>query len=461
MAIHQGDSSIFHSLLWTAIYLGQAWWYIIVPLLVCIRYLIQRYASSLRRYPGPTLASYSRLWKVLSVASGHTELDHIALHRKYGPIVRIAPNELSFSSPKIARDILAAGKGFSKTDFYSVFPPPDNPDIFTETREPVHAQKKRIAAPPYSMNAMLHQSPYIEDLVNLMVSKLDVYANQPEHVCNLGDWLHFLPFDVIGEVAFGHKYGFLDSGTDWCNVIQFIDDVQWYNGIVGQVPFLHPFLLNNPIFKALYKMKYGVPLTMQMALDEIQRRKPFKTKVFQQDERKDLLESLIQAHVATPDRFSEGDVFAVCHGAIGAGADSTASTMQSFFFLLLKHKPIYTKLLSEIDAAYDSGKLSYPHVKWNEAQINIPYFQACLKESMRLRPAVGLNISRQVPAAGAEIDGKWFPGGTRLAVNGWVLHRDKEMFGQDADLYRPERWLEDPEKARIMERHMFQNTTFA
>lgn len=130
--------------------------------------------------------------------------------------------------------------------------------------------------------------------------------------------------------------------------------------------------------------------------------------------------------------------------------------MQSFFFLLLKHKPIHTKLLSEIDAAYDSGKLSYPHVQWGEAQINIPYFQACLKESMRLRPAVGLNISRQVPAAGAEIDGKWFPGGTRLAVNGWVLHRDKEMFGQDADLYRPERWLEDPEKARIMERHMFQ-----
>lgn len=316
MAIHQGDSSIIHSLLWTTIYLGQAWWYIIVPLLVCIRYLIQRYASSLRHYPGPTLASYSRLWKVLSVASGHTELDHIALHRKYGPVVRIAPNELSFSSPKTARDILAAGKGFSKTDFYSVFPPPDNPDIFTETREPVHAQKKRIAAPPYSMNAMLHQSPYIEDLVNLMVSKLDVYANQPGHVCNLGDWLHFLPFDVIGEVAFGHKYGFLDSGTDWCNVIQFIDDVQWYNGIVGQVPFVHPFLLNNPIFKALYKMKYGLPPTMQMALDEIQRRKPFKTKVFQQDERKDLLESLIQAHVAAPDRFSEGDVFAVCHGAM-------------------------------------------------------------------------------------------------------------------------------------------------
>ncbi|KAK3109714.1 hypothetical protein LTR53_016727 [Teratosphaeriaceae sp. CCFEE 6253] len=73
---------------------------------------------------------------------------------------------------------------------------------------------------------------------------------------------------------------------------------------------------------------------------------------------------------------------------------------------------------------------------------------------MRVRPAVGLNITRLVPPEGAEIDGKRVPGGTRVALNAWVLHRDAGVFGRDAKVYRPERWLEGD--ARNMERFMFQ-----
>jgi len=73
-----------------------------------------------------------------------------------------------------------------------------------------------------------------------------------------------------------------------------------------------------------------------------------------------------------------------------------------------------------------------------------------------VRPAVGLNITRLVPPEGAELDGHHFPGGVSIAANGWVLHRDKETFGDDADDFRPERWLEDEENAKKMERYMFQ-----
>lgn len=88
--------------------------------------------------------------------------------------------------------------------------------------------------------------------------------------------------------------------------------------------------------------------------------------------------------------------------------------------------------------------------------LDLSYFQACLKEAMRLRPAVGLNITRHVPKDGAELDGVFLTGDTRVAVNGWVLHRDKEIFGKDADVFRPERWLEDEEIAKKMDRFMFQ-----
>lgn len=126
--------------------------------------------------------------------------------------------------------------------------------------------------------------------------------------------------------------------------------------------------------------------------------------------------------------------------------------MQSFCHHVLREPAIYTRLRDEIDSATASGNLSlFP--QWNETQA-LPYFQACLKEAMRIRPAVGLNITRLVPPEGAEIGGKRFPGGTRVAVNGWVLHRSKEIFGADPKVYRPERWLEDD--AKNMERYMFQ-----
>jgi len=128
--------------------------------------------------------------------------------------------------------------------------------------------------------------------------------------------------------------------------------------------------------------------------------------------------------------------------------------MQSFFYLMLKEPRVYARVCEEVDAAHKDGQLS-PLPTWAEAA-QLTYFQCALKESMRLRPAVGLNITRLVPPGGAEIAGSRYPGGVEVAVNGWVLHRDKEIFGQDADVYRPERWLEDKEKAKIMDRHMYQ-----
>jgi cytochrome P450 len=126
--------------------------------------------------------------------------------------------------------------------------------------------------------------------------------------------------------------------------------------------------------------------------------------------------------------------------------------MQSFSHHVLREPAIYAKIKKELDDATAEGKLS-EMPQWNEVQA-LPYFQACLKEAMRVRPAVGLNITRLVPPEGAEIDGRRFPGGTRVALNAWVLHRNAEIFGRDPKVYRPERWLEGD--AKNMERYMYQ-----
>ncbi|KAK4652086.1 hypothetical protein QC762_000080 [Podospora pseudocomata] len=429
-----------------------------------LRALVKRYASPLRKYPGPVLASISRLWKVKSVASGRTHLEHIDLHRKYGPVVRIAPNEVSVSSPEAARTLLSAGKRFFKTDFYGVFPPPENPDIFTETREDVHAMKKRVANVPYSMAAMQQLSPFIDDTIELLATKINNHIeSSPDGEFDLGDYLHYFAFDVLGEVAFSRSFGFLKEGRDVDNAIKTIDNSQTYNGIVGQVPELDFLLRRNPLWQFVPWLSTKNALITRMALEEMGRRQPFDKDRggglrggVGVDGRRDLMASLIQGHLRDKERFGVGDVFAVAHGAIFAGSDSTASTMQSFFWHILDSKPVYQALLREIENAVNTGVIpAEGNITWNQSQ-SLDYLQACLKEAMRVRPAVGLNITRLVPPEGAELDGHFFPGGTTIAANGWVLHRDKETFGQDADDFRPERWLEDEEKAKKMERYMFQ-----
>lgn len=301
------------------------YWYVALPVLLAGRLLYKRYASPLRHYPGPWLASVSRLWKVWSTASTNTHLEHIALHQKYGPVVRIAPNEVSISSPEAARLVLSAGKRFYKTDFYGVFPPPENPDIFTEVREHVHAQKKKVANVPYSMAAMQQLSPFINDTVELLVSKLAGIAYQPVPdgrgpQVDLGAWLHYFAFDVLGEVAFSRSFGFLDQGRDVENAIATIDDSQRYNGIVGQVPELDHLLRRNPLRKLIPSLDTKNALVTRMALEELGRRKPFdkasEGRWHGGDGRQDLLASLIKGHLKDPQRFHEGDVFAVAHGAM-------------------------------------------------------------------------------------------------------------------------------------------------
>jgi len=84
-------------------------------------------------------------------------------------------------------------------------------------------------------------------------------------------------------------------------------------------------------------------------------------------------------------------------------------------------------------------------VTWAESQ-GLPYLDACIKESFRLHPAPGLPIERIVPPQGAEIAGHFIKGGTIVGCNAWVVHRRPEIFGEDVEVFRPERWIEGDEK---------------
>lgn len=174
--------------------------------------------------------------------------------------------------------------------------------------------------------------------------------------------------------------------------------------------------------------------------------------------RDDLLSIFLKAKDDRPDFFTESRVLTMAVSMAFAGSETTAISLAAVFYYLLKNHRCYQKLTDEIDSAIQSGEVedrSTGLITWAESQ-KLPYLHACIQEALRLHPAVGFPLERAVPPQGVEICGEHIRGGTIVGCNAWVIHRRPEVFGQDADAYRPERWLEaSAEQKKEMDGAMF------
>lgn len=134
-----------------------------------------------------------------------------------------------------------------------------------------------------------------------------------------------------------------------------------------------------------------------------------------------------------------------------AGADTTGTAFQAMMVHILTNPSVYDKLLAEIDEASRTGKLS-EMAQYEEVMAHCPYYIACVKESMRLNPSAPNIFPRLVPQGGLEFDGKYIPAKTELTCNPWLVHRDPNIYGDDAELFKPERWL-DADKAKVYNKY--------
>lgn len=125
---------------------------------------------------------------------------------------------------------------------------------------------------------------------------------------------------------------------------------------------------------------------------------------------------------------------------IGAGSDTSASTMRFVMLYLLTNPVAYRKLQAEIDNGVAAGRISSP-IKDIEAQ-RMPYLQAVIKEGLRIMPPLVGAFYKKVPPGGDVIHGKFIPEGTQIGSSPFGIHQSTKIFGEDAEQYRPERWLE-------------------
>lgn len=246
-----------------------------------------------------------------------------------------------------------------------------------------------------------------------------------------------------GEIVFSSKLGFLDTRSDVDGIIADIRTKVFLGGSVGQIPFADQFLTKSRLFLALSPTHPVVKFTVA----RMQERTAAKEKSGGQDTKRDFLTRCYEAQAKNPDLVTDRIIRMYNIDNVLAGSDTTAISLRSIFYYLMKNPRCMQKVLDELDHA----KLS-EFVTWKESN-DMPYLQACIKEALRMHPAVGLLLERHVPKGGIELDGHFMPEGTIVGVNPWVSARNKGVYGDDADDFRPERWLEaSPEQLVAFER---------
>ncbi|PHH73550.1 hypothetical protein CDD83_4716 [Cordyceps sp. RAO-2017] len=204
--------------------------------------LARRLASPLRKVPGPPsslLTSLVLRWRELNAS--RTAYVH-RLHQQYGPVVRLAPNEVSFTSwPALKEIYCSGGSGYDKTDFYDMFKVFGTRTLFTMLNKADHAKRKRILADCYA-NTNIMRSVAIQGIRDRSRVFLDRCTSATESkTSEIFMALHAYACDCITNHLF-HPHGSDCLGTREDEVMMHqstADDSLQYRLIAHYSPSLH------------------------------------------------------------------------------------------------------------------------------------------------------------------------------------------------------------------------------
>lgn len=159
--------------------------------------------QKLHHVPGPVLAGYTDLYRLLVVWRRDSHNTYLTLHKWYGDLVRIGPNCISISKPDVINTIYGISVKAAKSDFYTVWQNMVNGKrtaslVFT-TDEQQHATMKRPIASAYSLSTLVEFEPLIDSTTAVFLDRLDETFAGTDKMCDLGTWLQWYGKALFSE----------------------------------------------------------------------------------------------------------------------------------------------------------------------------------------------------------------------------------------------------------------------
>ncbi|KAF8499897.1 cytochrome P450 monooxygenase [Hysterangium stoloniferum] len=419
----------------------------------------------IRDIPGPGLAALSDAWLAYWAAQG-CRSEHVhEVHKKYGKFLRIAPNHVSISEPDALQIVYGHGNGTMKSDFYDAFVSIRR-GLFNTRSRPEHTRKRKIVAHIFSQKNVMAFETNAQAALKKLITQWDKLCEgglqgrsgedgEGGWVGRKGrvwfdvlPWYNYLAFDIIGDLAFGAPFGMLDAAQDIAPVaiskpneplktvyipaVQILNSRGDFSASMGVIPpWLRPTIKRFPWYA---KGQQAVKHLAGIAIAAVEKRLADPSAA----ERGDLLAKLQEGKDENGNPMGKEELIAEALTQLIAGSDTTSNSSCGITYYLARHPEKQRKLQAELDAAlgFEEGVIPYESVK------RLTYLDACINESLRLQSTSSMGLPRVVPDGGLEVCGRFFKEGTVLSVPSYTIHRDPDIWGQDVDDYRPERWFE-------------------
>jgi len=432
-------------------YLVTPWTPVVLVGLYGLYFLVPYFTtySHLRSIPTPSYAAgLTNIWLTLQARQGKRFLTVHDAHNKYGKLVRIAPNHVSIADDSAIQDVYGHGNGFLKTDYYDAFVSIHR-GLFNTRDRAEHTRKRKTIAHTFSTKSISHFEEYMNSNLSMFVNRWDGFSELAHGGFWKLDslhWFNFLAFDIIGDLAFGQPFGMLENGKDIAPIqktpdgpISYAPAVEVLNrrgevsGTLGCMPLLRPYAkyLPDPFF---YQGMEAVENLAGMAVARVSARLDSGP---QNEQRVDLLARLMEGRDETGAKLGRAELTAEALTQLIAGSDTTSNTSCALLYWVLKTPGVIQKLQAELDAAVPQGTVVPKHSQVRD----LKYLQAVISETMRIHSTSSLGLPRLVPPGpGVEILGHHFPAGSVVSVPSYTIHHSKEIWGPDADEFRPERW---------------------
>ncbi|EEH18607.2 hypothetical protein PABG_07667 [Paracoccidioides brasiliensis Pb03] len=412
------------------------------------------YWHPLAKYPGPYYAAcFSLSAAIISVLRKEPQWIQ-SLVKKYGndTPIRIQPNLLLFPQPSALKEIYWDPKCNLKSGLYGTgaLGPPH---LFTTLNGDEHRElRKALAGPPWTIGSLKSKwENRFDNQVQLLVKKLREKAKAKESVV-LSDKVAEFAADIMTMISFTNPFGFVKNGRDERHILRNWREGLDFFGFMGRFKFFQTHIITLPGLAARLLPKLtddaGMGWLMAEADKQVSQRELEMSKGIVK-EIPDFLQHCLDARM-NGEPLNPLQKRAHVTLLIQAGADTTGTALGSTLRFLITNPGKLQKAQEEIETAEAAGLLSTP-VKYEEVRQHLPYFVACIKESLRLNPPATNLFGRVIGAEGKRIDEFFIPPGTEVTSHAYIVQRHPELYGPDPDTFRPERWLASDKKANELD----------
>ncbi|KAF5006245.1 hypothetical protein FDECE_7405 [Fusarium decemcellulare] len=410
--------------------------------------------SAIRGIPAPFPAQFSNLWLLYVCRRGGRYAVMDKIHKKLGPVVRIQPNHTSIADDSAIPIIYGHGNGFLKSEFYDAFVSIRR-GLFNTRDRAEHTRKRKLISHTFSPKSISQFEPYVHSNLELFVKQLDKLIatgqtsgkdGQREALIDCLPWFNYLAFDVIGDLAFGAPFGMLANGADvaevratpdsppiYASAIEILNRRGEVSATLGCFPQLKPYAkwLPDPFFSnGLNAVQNLAGIAIARVKARLDNPPPI--------ERMDLLARLMEGRDEKGEPLGREELTAEALTQLIAGSDTTSNSSCALLYHVTRTPGVLEKLQAELDDAIPT-EVSVPTF---DMVRDLPYLNNVINETLRYHSTSGIGLPRQIPenAPGITIRGHYFPPGSVLSVPTYSIHHSKEIWGPDADDFKPERW---------------------